>query len=179
MLDDRKTIRGEGGMTERKNWYALYCRSRAEKKTNELLTASGIESYLPLIRTLKQWSDRKKWVEEPLFRSYIFVRISPPEYYEVLNVPGVVRYIFFEGKAVAIPPQQIEAIRQFIVSGDELPDVDLDLSTGSKVNIVAGPMKGINGELQEIMGKKKVRIEIDGLGQSIFLELPASHIRAL
>ena len=162
-----------------KTWYALYTKSRNEKQANELLTNSGIESYLPLIRTLKQWSDRKKWVEEPLFRSYIFVRISPAEYYEVLNTPGVVRYITFEGKAVAIPPQQIEAIRQFIVSGDILPDVELNLSPGSKVNIIAGPMKGINGELQEIMGKKKVRIEIDGLGQSIYLELPASHIRAI
>ena len=160
-----------------KSWFALYTRSRAEKQVHEMLLRYGFESYLPLVKTLKQWSDRKKWVKEPLFRSYIFIHISADEYYDVLNVPGSVRYITFEGKAVPIPPQQIEAIRQFIDTDKELPDVDLNLSPGSKVDIIAGPMKGISGEILEIMGKKKVRIEIDGLGQSVYLELPASHIK--
>jgi transcription antitermination factor NusG len=160
-----------------KQWYALYTKSRAEKQLNEQLIKAGFEAYLPLQRVLKQWSDRKKWVEVPLFRSYIFVHISGAEYYDVLNVPGAVRFITFEGKAVPIPPQQMEAIRQFVDTKQELPDVDLKLEPGTTINIIAGPMKGISGELIEIMGKKKVRIEIDGLGQSVFLELPASHIR--
>jgi transcriptional antiterminator RfaH len=160
-----------------KLWYALYTRSRSEKQVYDLLDRSGFEAYLPLQRTLKQWSDRKKWVEAPLFRSYIFVHISEAEYYDVLNTPGAVRYVCFEGKAVPIPPQQIEAIRQFVDTGAELPDVDLDLEPGCRVDIIAGPMRGISGELIEIMGKKKVRIEIDGLGHSVFLELPASQIR--
>ena len=160
-----------------KSWYALYTRSRAEKQINELLIRAGFDTYLPLQKVLKQWSDRKKWVEVPLFRSYIFVHVSPSEYYGVLNTPGAVRYISFEGKAVAIPPQQIEAIRQFVDTGQLLPDVELSIIPGTMVEIIAGPMKGISGELLEILGKKKVRIEIDGLGQSVFLELPASHIR--
>jgi transcriptional antiterminator RfaH len=161
----------------KKAWYAIYTRSRTEKQVHSLLLETGIETYLPLQKTLKQWSDRKKWVEEPLFRSYIFVCISPPEYYRVLNVAGVVRYVCFEGKAVAIPPQQIEAIRQFVAGGDELPGVELNLLPGTKVDIIEGPMKGISGELIKIMGRKKVRIGIDGLGQSVLLEIPASHIR--
>lgn len=160
-----------------KLWYALYTRSRSEKQTYDWLVKMGVDAYLPLQKTLKQWSDRKKWVEEPLFRSYIFVHISQAEYYDVLNSPGVVRYITFEGKPVAIPPQQIEAIRQFVDTGQILPDVELELVPGAKIDIIAGPMKGITGELLEIMGKKKVRIEIDGLGHAVFLELPASHIK--
>lgn len=160
-----------------KQWYALYTKSRAEKQLNEQLIKAGFEAYLPLQRVLKQWSDRKKWVEVPLFRSYIFVHISGAEYYDVLNVPGAVRFITFEGKAVPIPPQQIEAIRQFVDTKQELPDVDLNLEPGSAIDIIAGPMKGISGELIEIMGKKKVKIEINGLGRSVYLELPASHIR--
>lgn len=160
-----------------KSWYALYVRSRSEKQTESLLLRLGIEVYLPLTKILKQWSDRKKWVEEPLFRSYLFVHISPADYYDILNTQGVVKYVSFEGKAVAIPPQQIEAIKQFVDSNEELPDISPELSPGTPVNIVAGPMKGINGELHEILGKKKVRIEIDGLGQSVYLELPASHIK--
>lgn len=160
-----------------KSWYALYTRSRAEKQVFDLLDKAGHEAYLPLVKTLKQWSDRKKWVEIPLFSSYVFVYISEAEYYDVLNTPGAVKYVTFEGKAVPIPPQQIEAIRVFIDSGIELPDVELDLQPGTAVEIIAGPMKGISGELLEIMGKKKVKIEIDGLGQSVYLELPASQIR--
>ncbi|MEN8224113.1 MAG: UpxY family transcription antiterminator [Bacteroidota bacterium] len=167
----------ETSFASEKIWYALYTRSRSEKQVSDLLDRAGFEVYLPLQKTLKQWSDRKKWVEEPLFRSYIFVHITPPEYYGVLNTPGAVRYVTFEGKAVPIPPQQIEAIRQFVDTGQELPDVELDLEPGSRIDIIAGPMKGISGELMEIMGKKKVRIEIDGLGQSVLLELPASQIR--
>lgn len=142
-----------------------------------LLERAGFDTYLPLRKVLKYWSDRKKWVEEPLFSSYIFVCVSEAEYYDVLNVPGAVRYVTFEGKAVPIPEQQIEAIKQFISSGEELPDVELDLSPGDKVDIIAGPMKGIEGELVDIMGKKKVKIEINGLGRAVYLELPASHIR--
>ena len=160
-----------------KRWYALYTKSRAEKQVSEQLKRAGIDVYLPLRKVLKQWSDREKWVEEPLFRSYTFIHIAESEYYNALNIPGAVRYITFEGKAVPIPAQQIEAIRQFVDTGQELPDVDLQLEPGSLVNIIAGPMKGIDGELIEIMGKKKVKIEIDGLGQYVCLELPASHIR--
>lgn len=160
-----------------KTWYAIYTRSRAEKQIHEQLLKAGLDAYLPLVKTLKQWSDRKKWVEEPLFRSYIFVHITASEYYDVLNTPGAVRFITFEGKPVAIPPQQIEAIRQFVDTGQELPDVDLELKPGAMVDIIAGPMRGISGELLEVMGKKKVKIEIDGLGHAVYLELPASHIR--
>ena len=160
-----------------KKWYALYVRSRAEKQTETMLLRYGFEVYLPLTKVLKQWSDRKKWVEEPLFISYLFVHINPAEYYDVLNIQGIVRFVSFEGKAVAIPPQQIEAIRQFMASGEELPEVELSLKPGSMVDIVMGPMKGISGELLEIKGKKKVKIEIDGLGQSVFVEVPTSHIQ--
>lgn len=160
-----------------KKWYALYTRSRAEKQMFSLLQKAGIDVYLPLRKVLKYWSDRKKWVEEPLFSSYLFVCITEAEYYDVLNIPGAVRYVTFEGKAVEIPPQQIEAIKQFVSTGEEFPEVDLKLAPGDKVNIIAGPMKGIEGELISIMGKKKVRIEINGLGRAVYLELPASHIR--
>ena len=161
----------------KRTWYAVYTRSRAEKQMHKLLLRAGVEAYLPLRKELKYWSDRKKWVEEPLFRSYIFVNISEAEYYNVLNVPGAVRYITFEGKAVPIPPQQIEAIKQFIATGEELPEFEQELSPGDKVDIIAGPMKGIEGEVIDFKGKKKVKIEINGLGRAVYLEIPASYVR--
>lgn len=144
------------------------------------LIKNGIIAYLPLLRTIKQWSDRKKWVEEPLFRSYLFVFISEKEYYEVLNTPGAVRYVAFEGKAVPVPEKQIEAIRYFLneASPDILPG-DMALEPGQAVAITRGPLHGLTGELVSIHGHKKVRVRIDCLGQYLHLTVSVLDIKAI
>jgi len=129
------------------------------------------------MRTLKQWSDRKKWVEEPLFRSYLFVQISQNDYYNVLNTPGVVRYISFEGKAVPVPPQQIEAIKHFL-SDDDTPMTDnMEFNPGDTVEIIKGPMHGLLGEYVEEAGRHKIRIEISVVGQSVLVTVPLAHLK--
>lgn len=158
------------------NWYAVYTLPRAEKKAYAELVRKGIQSYLPLQRTLKRWSDRKKWVEEPLFRSYIFVHIPLSSYFEVLNTNGIVRYITFEGKAVPIPPQQIEAVRFFLSSDDPLPENIDQFSPGQSVEVIKGPLKGLFGELVHLAGKQKVKVEISAVGQSVFVTIPMSHL---
>jgi transcriptional antiterminator RfaH len=159
------------------NWFALYTLPRAEKKAYAELVKKGITAYLPLMRTLKQWSDRKKWVEEPLFRSYIFVNIPENLYFDVLNTNGVVRYITFEGKAVPIPPQQIEAVRFFLSSDDPLPENIENYSPGQSVEVIKGPLKGLTGELIEVTGKHKVRIEISAIGQSLLITIPMGQLK--
>ena len=163
------------------NWYAVYTNPRAEKKAHAELVSKGIESYLPLLRTLKLWSDRKKWVEEPLFRSYIFVNISPDRYYDVLNTPGVVRYITFEGKAVPVPQNQIDAIRYYLSETETLPDTGTlhDLVAGSPVEVTRGPLKGLQGLIVDHLGQKRVRIEIDALGQFLNLTISSRDLKAL
>lgn len=160
-----------------KKWYAVYTKPRNEKKAYSELDETGIEAFLPLIKNLKQWSDRKKWVEEPLFRSYLFVNISQSDYYRVLNVSGVVRYISFEGKAVIVPPQQILAIRQYINAEDIIREVDFVFEPGDKVEIYLGPLKGLTGQLIKVQGRQKVKIEIESIGQSITLTIPKSFLR--
>jgi transcriptional antiterminator RfaH len=161
------------------NWYALYTNPRAEKKANAELVKKGIIAYLPLQRTLKLWSDRKKWVEEPLFRSYIFVQVSEKDYYEALNTPGVVRYITFEGKAVPVPQQQIDAIRYYL-SAEELPGETMgDFIPGKTVEVMRGPLRGLRGQLVEISGRHKVRVEITAIGQSIIVTIPLSQLKIL
>jgi transcription antitermination factor NusG len=162
-----------------KIWYALYTKSRNEKKAHAALLSSGIESFLPLIKNLKQWSDRKKWVEEPLFRSYLFVHIFPAEYYTVLNAFGVVRYVTFEGHAVVVPPQQILAIKQYLNAEDSSQETLPVFEQGDKVEIFRGALKGLTGKLIRLQGKQKVIIEIESIGQSITLTIPGSHLRIL
>jgi transcription antitermination factor NusG len=162
------------------NWFAIYTFPRAEKKIHAELVKKGITAYLPLLRSLRQWSDRKKWVEEPLFRSYIFVHISDPEYFKVLNTPGVVRFITFEGRAVPVPEQQIEAIRYYLSETETLPE-DLtvpDLLPGTVVEVTRGPLKGLTGQLVDQLGQKRVRIEIDALGQYLNLTISQHDLRA-
>jgi transcriptional antiterminator RfaH len=81
-----------------------------------LIQKKGIDAYLPLQKKLKVWSDRKKWVEEPLIRSYVFVRVCEREYYEVLNIQGVVKYVTFNSKAAPIPDWQIDAMKKVVAS---------------------------------------------------------------
>jgi transcriptional antiterminator RfaH len=161
------------------NWYAIYTNPRAEKKAHAELVGKGIDSYLPLQRTLKLWSDRKKWVEEPLFRSYLFVNIDQSRYFDVLNTQGVVRYITFEGKAVPVPEHQIEAIR-FYLSNEDLPREQTGVFLpGKMVEVVKGPMRGLRGELVEVAGRHKVKVEISAIGQSIQVTIPSSHLSIL
>lgn len=159
-------------------WYAIYTHPRAEKRAHAQLLEKGIETYLPLLRTLRQWSDRKKWVEVPLFRSYLFVYITPKEHFEVLQTPGVVRYITFEGRAVPVPQNQIDAIRFYLTgaSPEEPPDA-ASLVPGQKVEIIRGPLSGLTGQMIGHKGQQRVRIQIDALGQFLNLTIPAGDLK--
>ncbi|KPK87538.1 MAG: hypothetical protein AMS27_02255 [Bacteroides sp. SM23_62_1] len=160
-----------------KKWYAIYTKPRWEKKVAELLLEKGIDHYLPLQKVLKQWSDRKKWVREPLFKSYIFVYITREDYLPSLQTPGVVRFVTFEKKAVTIPPVQIEAIKTFIATGEELTDETIHVKIGDRVIVTHGTLKGLEGTLIEISKKKRLRIMIEGIQQSLHLKIPASYIK--
>ncbi|MBS4057125.1 MAG: UpxY family transcription antiterminator [Bacteroidales bacterium] len=160
-------------------WYALYTRSKAEKKVFAELNFAGIEAYLPMITRLRQWSDRKKLVEEPLFRSYIFVHISESDYFRVLNTPGAIRFVSFERKAVKIPPQQIEAIR-FYVDDKESEDLNIpDLKEGQLVKVKHGPMEGLVGRLLHIKGKFRLIVQIEAIGKNLTLNIPRTKVEAV
>ena len=152
-------------------WYAIYTKSRTEKKVAALLLREQIEVYLPLNKTLRQWSDRKKWVEEPLIRSYVFVKISEKEYYTVLNTPGALRYVTFGGKAAPIADWQIKALQHIVAGIDDYELSNEDFEKGNKIKITSGPMTGIFGEIIEIRGNKKLIIRIEQIGCSILLNL--------
>jgi transcriptional antiterminator RfaH len=162
-----------------KKWYAIYTKPRWEKKIAARLDEKEIENYLPLIKTLKIWSDRKKWIQEPLFKSYIFVHVDRQEFIPALQTPGAVKYVSFENKAVSIPPLQIEAVKTFIESGEDLQSDIPDIKIGDRVLIIRGSLKGLEGTLVKYHQKHRVRIMIDGIKQSLYLNLPLSHLQPL
>ena len=158
------------------HWYAIYTNPRAEKKTVALLLQRGIIAYLPLLKSLKQWSDRKKWVEEPLFKSYAFVNVSEREYLDVLQVHGVVKYISFSCKAAIIPDTQIDTIKLLLSSESELDISDHHFEKGESVIIKAGPFIGLKGELIDTQNTKRFLVRFEQLGKSIIINIPTVYL---
>ena len=159
------------------NWHAIYVHSRAEKKVHTELTRKGIESFLPLQRRLRQWSDRKKWVEMPLISGYVFVHITRADYDQVLQIENVMQYVRFEGKAAVIRDQDIETLKRML--GQQEVEVEItrdELLPGMLVEIITGPMMGLKGELVSFRGNNKVALRILPLGFTILVESPASNL---
>ena len=162
-----------------KSWFAIYVKSRTEKKVSAEFENQGIDHYLPLVKILKQWSDRKKWVHEPLFKSYVFVHVDSLQYFEVLKANNVVRYITFEGKAVKIPPQQIEAVKYFLDDAEPKELSEEFWEVGQQVEVITGSMTGLTGELVEVKNKHQVRIKIEAINQIIFIQIPKNKLRII
>ena len=160
-------------------WYVVYTQPRAEKKSTEYLEEKKIKYYLPLIKTIRQWSDRKKKVELPLFPSYLFVYVSQIEYYEVFNIPGISRYLFFEGKAATISQKEIDKIKMLLDA-----DIDLEVTTetllpGDQIEITHGALRGIKGEMVEYKGLKKVAIRIKQIDFSLLIHVSVNHLKVI
>lgn len=160
-------------------WYAVYTRPRHEKKIYARLKQEKIEVFLPLQTTIRQWSDRKKKVSEPLFSCYIFVYISSKDYYKILNVDGVVRYITFNGKAVSIPEKQIRFIRMLLEQEIEIEETKEPMPKGARVEIMIGPLTGLTGELLEDAGKKRVIIRIEEINKALLVNVPLNFLKLI
>ncbi len=159
-----------------RKWYPVYTHARAEKKAYEALIKKGIETYLPLSRQLKQWSDRKKWVEEPLIKSYLFVNITEQEQMEVLMTKGVTRFIYFSGKITPMPDSQINDLKLLMASSYQLEVTEENLQPGEKIIIKAGPLKGIQGEMVSYRSQKQLLLRLDNMGLSILVHVSPSLI---
>ena len=168
------------GYSVERYWHAVYVRSRAEKKVLMQLEDMGVQAYLPLITQMKQWSDRRMKVQEPLFRSYVFVFSNEKEYIPILNVYGVVKFVTFERKAVIVPKNQILAIKKFVEDyehGEELKMLNNeDLKEGQLVRIITGPMKGLTGRLDTIQNKRHLIVFIDVVGQYIPVHISRAKV---
>lgn len=148
-------------------WYPVYTRSRAEKKAYDELIKKNITAYIPLKKVLKQWSDRKKIVEEALIKSYLFVYISSREYAEVMMTNGISRFIYFSGQIASIPEQQLQALKLLLATDADLELFEYDIQPGEKVLIKAGPFKGIIAELVSVHNKQRIILRLQNMGFAI------------
>lgn len=161
------------------DWHVLYVRSRFEKKISETLTKEGIENYLPLQKTLRQWKDRKKWVNVPLFNSYVFVRANPKTYYYCLKIYGSVKFVWFDGKPATIKNEEIELIKSICNSSYNYHSIELPIEIGQKVKIIRGAFRQYEGEVIQLNGKHKVLFRISNLPVSVVVQIPKNYLQVL
>ncbi|MGB5304254.1 MAG: UpxY family transcription antiterminator [Gemmatimonadota bacterium] len=167
------------------SWYALYTRSRHEKRVAEALEQRGFDVYLPVIPRVSDWHDRKKTVLWPLFPGYVFVRFRPADVTRVLAIPGSVQVIGVAGRPAPIPDEEIENVRLFAAcleeTGGEVPKSTPSIELGERVTVQSGPFAGVRGVVREHRGVERVLIQVglSVIGQALKIELDTENLEAV
>src|ERR1700754_1977919 len=160
---------------EKKNWYVLYTKPRWEKKVYGLFLDKGLEAYCPLNRVRKKWSDRGKWIEEPLIKSYVFVKVPEAEKTEVRMVNGVVNFVYWLGKPAIVKDREIEVIRKFLNDHTEVWAEPIDILKDMKVTIRGGALMDKEAKVVKVLNNK-VKVIIESLGYSLMAVIDKSNV---
>ncbi len=158
-----------------KHWLALYTKPRQEFKAAIQLESVSIEYYLPTFTAMKKWSDRKKKIIEPLFRSYIFIHVAEKERMLAVFQKAIVKTVSFNGKPSVIPDWQIENIKKMLIESPEV-FVTNKIEVGTKVKIVDGPFKDVIGVVTGAQEDKWLSVSIDLLRCSVKVRLPKESV---
>lgn len=146
-----------------RKWLAVYTRPRWEKKVNQLLIEKGVESYCPLNKVKRKWSDRVKIVEEPLFKSYVFVKVSDEDRSTVRMTNGAINFIYWNGKPAVIKEKEITAIKRFLDEYEHVEARPVQLKVNQRVRVTNGTLMDQEGKVLDIR-RKTARVAIDSLG---------------
>lgn len=164
-------------MQVEKKWYALYTKPRWEKKIDAALVSKGIESWCPLQKVERQWSDRKKVIEDPLFKSYVFVHINDTERSKVLMTDGVLNFVYYLGKPAVIKHEEVDLIKKYLAEKDA--SISILSQEGYKeemrIKVNHGVFMGNEGTVIR-GGRKKVYVKLESLGQVMVVEFPAEFL---
>ena len=164
-------------MQPEKKWFAVYTKPRWEKKIDTVLIRKGVESWCPLQKIERQWSDRKKIIEDPLFKSYVFVHIDATEKTKVLMTDGVLNFVHYLGKPAIIKDDEINIIKKYLSEKDA--SIVIFSQEGFKeemrITVNHGVFMGNEGTVIR-GGKKKVYVKLESLGQVMVVEFPAEFL---
>jgi transcription antitermination factor NusG len=160
-----------------KRWHVIYTKSKWEKKVDGLLMQKGFESWCPVQKRERQWSDRKKIIEEPLFRSYVFIKACKADHTKILSTIGVVNFLYFERKPAIIRDNEIEEIRKYLgLSNATIQVVDMaHIPAQSKVSINQGLFMGQRGEVVK-SSKKSVFVRLESINMMMIVEFKTEEV---
>jgi transcription antitermination factor NusG len=158
---------------ERK-WLVFYTKSRHEMKVSSYLQRRGYEVFLPVQKVLRQWSDRKKRVTTPLFKSYVFVCDTESRIQDILQVPGVAWNVRYNNRPAVLREKEIETIKRFLATG-LLVETSMDpkFQVGDDAEVVDGPLKGVRGKIIDSPDGDKFSVTLEVLGNSMIVRLDA------
>jgi len=165
--------------TDSQIWIAVYTRPRWEKTVAAQLQEQGIQSYVPIQRVLRQWSDRNKTVEVPLLPSYVLVRLAPNNYHRVYQVHGIIRIVMFRGRVATIQQSEIDLLKRLEETQAPVTFSSTLLQTNDFVRITHGPFEGYHGKVIRSTDGCRVALEIEQLSCAFLVELPCSWVESL
>lgn len=160
-------------------WYVMYTAPRSEKKVEQRLKEKGLEVYLPIVEEVRQWSDRKKKVQKPLFNSYLFVLTSKDKLWESLQVSGAVKFVNFAGEHATVRDTEIQAIKRIISTGVAVDVETSSIEKGQQVKILGGPLQGFQGECIQKGNKDYFIIRIPSINQSMLVSVPHKFLEVV
>jgi len=161
-------------------WFAIYTHSRAEKKVFERLINLNFHAYLPLIEVVRQWSDRKRKVKEPLIKSYLFVKTSKSNLLEIVKVPGVIKILKHLGKPAVVKNIEIENLKIICNNCSQIKFIQpIDLAKGDEIEVVEGPFTGLCATYIKNKGKHKVVVTVESMQSYIEVTLPVNTIKKI
>ncbi|WP_075340291.1 UpxY family transcription antiterminator [Tenacibaculum agarivorans] len=160
-------------------WHVIYVKSRWERRVYESLKEIDLESFLPQLQTIKQWSDRKKIVLQPLFPSYVFTYLkSLREFHKVLSIKGVCHYVRFGNKYAQVTDKEIEKMK-FLVSDQNLKVTASEenfLKVGEMKKIITGPLHDFECKVLKVNNDNKIIVRIDSLKQNFTATVPSNYL---
>lgn len=162
----------------KKKWIVLYTKHRYEKLIEKELSKNGVEVYLPILKERRKWSDRKKWIERPLFRSYIFVKIELKDILFVVQTIGIIKVIKFSSEIAIVRDSSIKAIKLMLEGGYRLDPTDYFIK-GDPVEVKEGPLKGIIGEVIRIDQKDKLLVRVSAIKHSIAVQINRGYLKLI
>lgn len=166
-------------MNQLKNqWYAVHTRPRWERKVARELEKKNIEHYCPLNRVFRQWSDRKKTILEPLFTSYVFVRLADTNQLEIRKIDGIVNFVYWLKKPALIRDEEIDVIKKFLNEYENIKIEKSSVNVSDQVKVISGPLMERIGNVLEVMDKT-LRIWLPSLGYNISAEIQRSNVQIL
>jgi transcription antitermination factor NusG len=164
--------------TTSKKWLAVYTRPRWEKKVNQLLADKGIESYCPLNKVRRKWSDRVKVVEEPLFKSYVFVKVNEEEKARVRLTNGAINFVYWNGKPAIIKEKEIVTIKRFLDEYENVLAQPNSIALNQRVRVTNGTLMDQEGKVMGI-GHKRAIVAIDSLGYVLIAHIDRSKLASI
>ena len=166
-------------INNKRSWYAVYVRSRHEKSVYSALLDKGIDASLPMMTVVRKWSDRKKKMQIPLFRGYVFVKIDVNiDNLNVLQTAGVVKFIGIRNKPSRIPDEQIHWMHMLVAESDTVR-AEKEIPVGQRVRVMIGPFKGIKGVVRRVGSRSRLVVLVESIMQAVSIEINPNYLEKI